>query len=205
MIAYLEGKVAYKDTTFAIIDIQGVGYQVRISIPTSTAIGINPTFKLHTYLQVREDAHILYGFADLAEKTLFLDLTSVSGVGANTAMVILSAMSLYEIRQAIASDNYKILQNVKGIGLKTAQRIVLELKDKIKREGIATGSTTSQAQDAPLSHTAQMLNAKNEALSALIALGVARATAEKNIETVIKKLGGDLSAEELIKQALRTT
>ncbi len=204
MIAYLDGKVAFKDTTFAIIDINGVGYQVRISIPTSTAIGDNKTFKLHTYLQVREDAHTLFGFADLAEKNLFLDLTSVSGVGSNTAIVILSAMSIYEIRQAIASDNYKILQNVKGIGLKTAQRIVLELKDKIKREGIG-GTSTATTQDTPISHTAKMLNAKNEALAALVALGVARATAEKNIETVIKKLGGDLSAEELIKQALRTT
>ncbi len=204
MIAYLEGKVAFKDTTFAIIDIQGVGYQVRISIPTSTAIGENKTFKLHTHLQVREDAHTLFGFADLAEKNLFLDLTSVSGVGSNTAIVILSAMSLYEIRQAIATDNYKILQNVKGIGLKTAQRIVLELKDKIKREGLG-GNSTTQIQETPTSHTAKMLHAKNEALSALVALGVARNTAEKNIETVIKKMGGDLSAEELIKQALRTT
>jgi holliday junction DNA helicase RuvA len=204
MIAYLDGKIAFKDTTFAIIDINGVGYQVRISIPTSTAIGDNKTFKLYTYLQVREDAHTLFGFADLAEKNLFLDLTSVSGVGSNTAIVILSAMTIYEIRQAIASDNYKLLQNVKGIGLKTAQRIVLELKDKIKREGVG-GNSTTITQDAPTSHTAKMLNAKNEALSALVALGVARATAEKNIETVIKKLGADLSAEELIKQALRTT
>jgi Holliday junction DNA helicase RuvA len=174
--------------------VQGVGYQLRISLPTFSLLEVGKKVKLHTHLQIREDAHTLFGFNDLAEKKLFLDLVSVSGVGANTAMIILSSMSAKEIQEAIVSENLRVIQGIKGIGVKTAQRLILELKDKIKKENAELGST-NPAQVGSL--------AKAEALQALIALGLAKPLAEKNLEAISKKMGDSLTVEEYIKYALR--
>lgn len=195
MFAYIEGTLVQKEATFAIIDVQGVGYQLRISLPTFSALEVGKKTKLHTHLQIREDAHTLFGFQDLGEKKLFLDLVSVSGVGANTAMIILSSMSAKEIQEAIVTENLRVIQGIKGIGLKTAQRLILELKDKIKKENIELGSTLP-------AHAGSL--AKAEALQALLALGLTKPLAEKNLETISKKYGDSLTVEEYIKHALRS-
>ena len=194
MIAYLEGLVVHKEASFVILDLQGVGYQVRIALPTYAALEVGKKFKLHTFMQVREDAHTLFGFKELAEKKIFLDLTSVSGIGANTALVILSSLSITEIKNAIASENVSTIQGIKGIGLKTAQRIILELKDKILKENVDIG-TTSPANIGSL--------VRAEALQALIALGISKLVAEKNLEAIAKKHGTDLGVEDLIRYALK--
>ncbi len=195
MFAYIEGVLVQKEATFAIIDVQGIGYHLRISLPTFSMMEVGKKAKLHTHLQVREDAHTLFGFIDLAEKKLFLDLVSVSGVGTNTAMIILSSMSAKEIQEAIATENLKVIQGIKGIGIKTAQRLILELKDKIKKENIELGSASP-------AHIGSL--AKAEALQALLALGLTKQLAEKNLDTVAKKHGDALTVEEYIKYALRT-
>lgn len=194
MFAYIEGVLVQKEATFAVLDVQGVGYHLRISLPTFSALEVGKKVKLFTHLQVREDAHTLFGFRDLAEKKLFLDLVSVSGVGANTAMIILSSHTAQEIQQAIVSENLRLIQGIKGIGIKTAQRLILELKDKIKKENADLGSTLP-------ANTASL--AKAEALQALIALGIAKPLAEKNLEAITKKFGDNLTVEEYIKHALR--
>jgi Holliday junction DNA helicase RuvA len=194
MIAYLEGILIQKEPTFVILDVGGVGYQVRIALPTFSALEVGKRSKLQTYLLIREDAHTLYGFLDIVEKKLFLDLLSVSGVGANTAMLILSSLSTSEIQSAIVNEKVNVIQSVKGIGLKTAQRLILELKDKIKKENLdAVGLV--QAGSPSL--------AKSEALQALLALGLTKIMAEKNIETICKKHGDNLSVEEMIRYALK--
>ncbi len=137
MIAYLKGKLVHKDPTFVIIDISGVGYQVKISLQTYTKIKDEEHIMLLTYLHIKEDAHTLYGFKEEAEKKLFLNLTSISGVGPSTGLMILSSLSAEELETAIVSEDYRTIQNVKGVGAKTAQRIVLELKDKIKKESFS--------------------------------------------------------------------
>ena len=194
MFAYIEGVLVQKEATFAVLDVQGVGYHLRISLPTFSALEVGKKVKLFTHLQVREDAHTLFGFRDLAEKKLFLDLVSVSGVGANTALIILSSHTAQEIQQAIVSENLRVIQGIKGIGIKTAQRLILELKDKIKKENADLGSTLPAS-------TASL--AKAEALQALIALGIAKPLAEKNLEAITKKFGDNLTVEEYIKHALR--
>ena len=197
MIAYLNGKIAQKDAAFVIMDVGGVGYEVKISLQTYAALP-NPgeAAKIFTYQQIREDAHVLYGFSEPDEKTLFLDLISVSGVGAATALIMLSSLSAPEIKQAIASENLKVIQTIKGIGAKTAQRILIDLKDKMKKENLlfptisgAAGVANSQA--------------RSEALAALIMLGIPKPAAEKSVDTIIKREGEQISVEQLIKLALR--
>jgi holliday junction DNA helicase RuvA len=197
MIAYLNGKIAQKDAAFIVMDVGGVGYEVKISLQTYAALP-NPgeAAKVFTYQQIREDAHVLYGFAEPDEKTLFMDLISVSGVGAATALVMLSSLSAPEIKQAIASENLKVIQTIKGIGAKTAQRILIDLKDKMKKEGVplvASASTVAGANS----------KARSEALAALIMLGIPKPAAEKSVDTIIKREGEDISVEQLIKLALR--
>ncbi|MBW3469918.1 Holliday junction branch migration protein RuvA [Arthrospiribacter ruber] len=198
MIAYLKGKLVHKDPTFVIIDISGVGYLVKISLQTYTKIKDEEHIMLLTYLHIKEDAHTLYGFKEEAEKKLFLNLTSISGVGPSTGLMILSSLSAEELETAIVSEDYRTIQNVKGVGAKTAQRIVLELKDKIKKESFS---------DSP-QMTAGFIKSNNkikeEALQALITLGFPKASAEKNIAAVLKKTGTDISLEELIKASLKT-
>ena len=197
MIAYLDGKLAYKDPSYVIIDIGGVGYQVKISLQTYAALhNTGERCKLHTLLIVREDSHTLFGFHEAEEKILFEDLTSVSGIGPSTALVMLSSLSSAEIKQAIVSDDVKTIQSIKGIGLKTAQRTIIELKDKLKKDNIIGGITPSMF---------DLVNTKvrNESLAALVMLGIPRATAEKSIDTILKREGNDITVEQLIKLALR--
>jgi Holliday junction DNA helicase RuvA len=197
MIAYLSGKLNYKDPAYAIIDVGGVGYEVKISLQTFSALPPpNETCKLFTYLQIREDAHILYGFSEPDEKVLFLDLISVSGVGSVTALIMLSSMSSAEIRQAIVNEDVKTIQTVKGIGGKTAQRVIIDLKDKIKKENLLSPQQPSLLQTTNN-------KTRSEALAALVMLGIPKPTAEKSIEAILKREGDNITVEQLIKFALR--
>lgn len=195
MIAYIDGKLTHKSPTYVIIESYGVGYQIKISLNTYSQIPDQERCKLHTYLHIKEDAHTLFGFSEFAEKKLFLDLISISGVGPGTAVMILSYLTPKEITEAIIGEDVKTIQSIKGIGAKTAQRIILELKDKIKRENI-TSETTN------LSVTRRN-SIKDEALTALIMLGVTKSVAEKNLDIVLKKTGADITLENLIKHSLR--
>ncbi|MCL4164414.1 UNVERIFIED_CONTAM: hypothetical protein GTU68_054602, partial [Idotea baltica] len=131
MFAYINGKLAHKDPTFVIIDIQGVGYEIKISLHTYGQIKDQENCKLFTYFYVKEDAQVLFGFANTHEKELFLQLLSISGVGPSTGLMVLSSLSPNEVEHAILSEDVRTIQGVKGIGAKTAQRIILELKDKV--------------------------------------------------------------------------
>lgn len=198
MIAYLKGKLVYKDPTFVIIDISGVGYHVKISLQTYSKIKDEEHIMLLTYLNIKEDAHTLYGFKEENEKRLFLHLISISGVGPNTGLMILSSLSSDELETAIAQEDFRTIQNVKGVGAKTAQRIVLELKDKIRKDVLLE---QGQVQSGFIGVNNKI---REEALQALITLGFPKATAEKNIAAVLKKTGSEISLEELIKASLKT-
>jgi holliday junction DNA helicase RuvA len=197
MIAYLKGKLAYKDPTFVIIDISGIGYQVKISLQTYTQIKDEEQIMLLTFQHIKEDAHTLYGFKEESEKKLFLNLISISGVGPNTALMILSSLSSDELEHAIIQEDVRTIQNVKGVGIKTAQRIILELKDKITKE--ASGSSAIQV--SAFGKTSNKI--KEEALQALLTLGFPKLAAEKNIAAVLKKSASEISLEELIKASLK--
>jgi holliday junction DNA helicase RuvA len=197
MIAYLNGRLVIKDPTYVIIDVGGVGYHVKISLQTYSKIKDEEQIRLLTYLQVKEDAHTLYGFKEESEKRLFLLLISINGVGANTGLMILSSLTTEEVEHAILSGDVGTIQAVKGIGAKTAQRIILELKDKITKSNTSeTGST--------LGFLKQNNKIQEEALQALITLGFPKAVAEKNIAQVLKKTTGEISLENLIKASLKT-
>ncbi len=194
MIDFLRGKLAFKEPTFVIIDVNGVGYHVHISLNTFSEIKDKEDIKLLTYFHVREDAQVLFGFSSGAEKLMFQYLISVNGVGPNTALVVLSYLPPEELRSAIIREDAAALQAVKGIGGKTAQRIILELRDKVKKDG------GDQTPGIPgfVGNTV-----RNEALSALITLGIAKPAAEKSIDTVLKRAGNTISLEDLVKQALK--
>lgn len=197
MIAYLKGKLAYKDPTFVIIDISGVGYQVKISLQTYSQIKDEEQVMLLTYLHIKEDGHTLYGFKEESEKKLFLNLISISGVGPNTALMILSSLNADELEYAIIHEEVKTIQNVKGVGIKTAQRIILELKDKVKRDALGDSIIL------PSAFGKSNNKVREEALQALLTLGFPKAAAEKNIAAVLKKSGPEISLEELIKASLK--
>ncbi len=200
MITYLDGKLAHKDPAYVIIDVGGVGYEVRISLQTFGALrDTGERCKLNTYLSIREDAHLLFGFYEMDEKKLFLDLISVSGIGANTALMMLSSLSAAEIRHAILSENLRVIQSIKGIGSKTAQRVILELKDKLKKDSYATGAGAGSLNIPGRANN----TVRNEALSALVTLGIARNVAEKSIDAILTKEGDQVTVEQLIKLALR--
>ena len=196
MIAYVNGTVTYKDPAYAIIDVNGIGYEIRISLQTYTSLPeCGERCKLVTYLNIREDAHILYGFWGIDEKKLFLDLIGISGVGPATALVMLSSLSSNEIRQGIVDEDLRLIQSIKGIGSKTAQRVILELKDKIRKEEfVTTENKTFGTKPNTL---------RSEALAALITLGIPKATAEKGLDAIINREGQGMSVEQLIKLALR--
>jgi Holliday junction DNA helicase RuvA len=197
MMAYLNGKLVFKDPTYVIIDVGGIGYHVKISLQTFSKIKDEEQIRLLTFLHIKEDAHTLYGFSEESEKRLFLLLISINGVGANTGLMILSSLSTEEVEHAILSGDVATIQAVKGIGAKTAQRIILELKDKVGKAGSA-GSTT------PLGFLKGGNKIREEALQALITLGFPKALAEKNITSVLKKTNGEISLEDLIKASLKT-
>ncbi|MEO6284703.1 MAG: Holliday junction branch migration protein RuvA [Dyadobacter sp.] len=196
MIAYVNGTVVYKDPAYAIIDVNGLGYEVRISLQTYTSLPeLGERCKLVTFLNIREDAHILYGFWGNDEKKLFLDLIGISGIGPSTALVMLSSLSSSEIRQGIMDEDLRLIQSIKGIGSKTAQRVILELKDKIRKEDLVSTGTRSVDSSSG--------NIRSEALAALVTLGIPKATAEKSLDVIIKREGQTLTVENLIKLALR--
>lgn len=198
MIAYLDGKLTYKDPTFAIIDIQGLGYEVKISLQTFSSLP-NPgeRCKLYTWLYIREDAHTLFGFSIPDEKELFLDLIGVSGIGPSTALVMLSSVSSQEIRHAIVSEDLKVIQSIKGIGGKTAQRVILELKDKMKKHALMNGDSVVSMANSSSNKI------RSEALAALVTLGIPKPAAEKSVDAILKAKGDEITLEELIKLALR--
>ncbi|WP_422354733.1 Holliday junction branch migration protein RuvA [Roseivirga pacifica] len=195
MFSYLNGKLAYKDPTFVIIDINGVGYDVKISLHTFSQIKDQENIKLHTYLHIKEDAHTLFGFAEDKEKKLFLQLISISGVGPSTGLMVLSSLGPHETEQAILSEDVRTIQGVKGIGAKTAQRIILELKDKVGKD-----SDSDSLINIPSSNRNAI---RNEALAALVTLGINKNAAQKSIDKILKQNSGDLSLEDLIKLALK--
>jgi Holliday junction DNA helicase RuvA len=192
MYAYLQGKFTLKNPAQVYIDINGVGYEVNISLNTYTHIQNSESGKLYTYLQVKEDAHTLYGFYDRGEKEMFIQLISVSGIGAATARMMLSHLKPDEVSTAIQSGNVKLLESVKGIGKKTAERLVLELRDKVNKSDsifhipALTGNSIQQ-----------------DALNALVALGITRVQAEASIKKVSLSDTTIINLEELIKKALK--
>lgn len=196
MIAYIDGKLTHKEAAYVIVEANGVGYEIKITLNTYSHLKDGERCKLLTHHHVREDAQTLYGFLEASEKKMFLDLISVSGIGPNSAMTILSSTDPDELHTNITSENVKAIQAIKGIGAKTAQRLILELKDKLKKDVPASANNLLTK---PSHNTL-----KNEALSALVILGIPKNVAEKSIDAVLKREGHDVPLETLIKLALKT-
>jgi holliday junction DNA helicase RuvA len=192
MFAYLKGTFTLKTPTVVHVDVHGVGYEVQVSLNTYSKIEHLSEGTLYTHLLVREDAHILYGFFGKVEKEVFLQLLSVSGVGASTARMMLSSLQPEEVARAILSGNEVLLESVKGIGKKTAQRIVLELRDKISK-------TTTDGNISTLTHN----TLEQDALTAMTALGIARNAAESAIKKARQTNTEFDQVQELIKAALK--
>lgn len=192
MIAQIKGKLIEKTPTYVVIDCNGVGYQLNISLNTFSKIGNDENCLLLTHYVVREDAHLLYGFKEKSERELFRQLISVSGVGSSTAMMILSSLSPDETKIAIISGNVTVLKSVKGIGLKTAERIIIDLRDKVgKSDGTEIFSSFSNN------------TIKDEALSALVMLGFSKLPADKALTKIMVE-NSNLTVEELIKRTLKS-
>ena len=196
MIEYLRGELAEITPALAVIDCNGVGYGIHISLNTYSAIQGKKSVKLYIYEAIREDAHVLFGFSTKQERELFLLLISVSGIGGNTARMILSALSPAELCNVISSGNEKLLKGVKGIGLKTAQRIIVDLKDKIAATGMET-VTGSVATLSPAN-----TEVYDEAIAALMMLGFAQAPSQKVVTAILKE-EPELTVEKVIKLALK--
>lgn len=192
MIAFVRGKYAVKTPARVVVDVNGVGYDLQISLNTYSAISNQDSGQLFTYLHITENAQTLFGFAELAEKELFLQLISVSGVGASTARMMLSGMRPEEIIRAIVQGNTRQLEGIKGIGKKSAERLIVELRDKLGKQSIEQSI---------------MLNGKpdpnSDALHALMALGIGRPVAEQALKKTMATLTENASLEEIIKQALK--
>jgi len=193
MYAYIDGKLTHKSPSYVIIEAGGVGYHINISLNTYSRLGDAERCKLYTWLHVKEDAHTLYGFFDEGERRLFLHLISVSGIGSGTGMMMLSAITPVEIQAAIIKGDVPLIQRIKGIGPKTAQRLVLELQDKLKKDGPDTLIAV------PANKTV-----KDEALSALVMLGFPKNAAEKVLDQELNKNSNNLTVEQLIKYALKS-
>ncbi len=191
MITHIQGRLVEKNPTDVVIDCNGVGYFINISLHTFSELPTSENVKLFTHLIVREDAHILYGFTSVAEREIFRLLISVSGVGASIARTMLSSLAPEQVLDAIAQNDIATIQSVKGIGTKTAQRVVLDLKDKILKvyglSSISAGTSNTN---------------KNEALSALETLGFVRKQSEKAVDSIVKE-NPQASVEMIIKQALK--
>ena len=192
MYAYLEGKFTLKNPAQVYVDIHGVGYELNISLNTYAHVHNLEQGKLYTYLQIKEDGHTLYGFFDKGEKEMFIQLISVSGVGAATARMMLSHLKPDEVSKAIVQNNVKLLESVKGIGKKTAERLVLELRDKVNKA----------ANDLTIPATAGN-RLQQDALNALVSLGISRPQAETAIQKIIQVDSDITNLEELIKKALK--
>jgi Holliday junction DNA helicase RuvA len=193
MYAYIKGDVTFRSPTFVVLETGGVGYHIHIPLSTFSWLEGKDQVMLYTHFQVREDAHTLYGFGTQAERNLFIALLGVTGVGATTAQLILSSMSVDEVRAAVIGEQAQLLQKVKGIGAKTAKQIILDLKDKLQRE--AGGS--------PVILPTGGYDVREEALSGLMALGFNRATVQKAVQMVFEQDPGVQRVEEVIKRALK--
>ena len=196
MIHHLNGRLVEKTPTYVVIECGGVGYQVNISLNTFEQIGADEQLKLHTHLVVREDAQILFGFAQAEERELFLLLLGVSGVGASTARMILSSMDVNQAKLAIQSNDVNAMKSVKGIGAKTAQRIIIDLQDKLGALEPQFGEVSTQSLTA---HN----NSRQEALIALTTLGFDRNRCEKTLDQILKEKPTMAAVEDLIKDALK--
>jgi holliday junction DNA helicase RuvA len=192
MIAFVKGNFVQKTPAQVLVDVNGVGYEVQISLNTYTAIQALPAGLLHTYLHIREDAHVLYGFSDTREKELFIQLIAVNGIGAATARVMLSSMKADEISRAVVQGNVKLLESIKGIGRKTAERVVLELRDKLAKQVNDTNIA------ALVNNTLEQ-----DALNALLALGIGRQAAEQAVKKVLSSSPDSEKIEDIIKKALK--
>lgn len=193
MIAYLQGKITFKSPAVLHLEVDGVGYEVLISLHTYSRVQNLQECRLHTYLHIREDSHTLYGFFEEAEKVIFLHLIGVSGVGASTARMILSSVRPAELQGAILTENEALLEKIKGIGSKTAKRIILELKDKMLR-----------IQDVRQINAPGYNTIQDDALNALVALGISRNAAEQAVAKVLKQEPQLQELEELIKKSLKS-
>lgn len=193
MINHLNGKLIEKHPTHLIVECGGVGYFVNISLNTFEKIPSREAIKIFIHLSIREDAHVLFGFAEESERVMFRQLISVSGIGPSTAVLILSALGPHQIKEALLNEEVSLLQTIKGIGGKTAQRMVVELKDKMEKD------TKIQ-----LSITGPQSSIKKEALAALQVLGFDRKRIEKTIDRVIKTNPEEVKVEMVIKQVLKS-
>jgi Holliday junction DNA helicase RuvA len=192
MYSYISGKLVFKCPTYVVIDAGGVGYHINISLNTYSKLADAEACRLYTWMHVKEDAHTLYGFAEEGERRLYLHLISVSGIGPSTGRMILSSITPDEIQTAIVKGDVPLIQKIKGIGPKSAQRIILELQDKLKKEGPDTLTAM------PVIHTV-----KDEALSALVMLGFAKNAAEKVLDQGMRT-EQKFTVEQLIKFALKS-
>jgi len=191
MITHLKGKLVEKSPTNVVIEVNGIGYWVNISLTTFSQIPDNENIKLFTHLQIKEDSHSLYGFYSKKERDIFRLLISVSGVGTSTARTMLSSLNPNQVVEAISSNNVSIVQSVKGIGSKTAQRLIIELKDKILK-----------IYDLDETYVNSNNTTREEALSALEVLGINKKSSERLVDNIIKE-NQDISVEEIIKETLK--
>ncbi|MBN8719283.1 Holliday junction DNA helicase subunit RuvA [Hydrobacter penzbergensis] len=192
MIAFVRGQFVVKTPARIVVDVNGVGYDLQVSLNTYAAISNKESGLLFTYLHITENAHTLYGFAELAEKELFLQLISVSGVGATTARMMLSGMKPEEITRAIVQGNTRQLESIKGIGKKSAERLIVELKDKLGKQALQGPAM------AGMPHSVDA-----DAVHALVALGIGRPMAEQAVKKTMGSLAADASLETIIKEALK--
>jgi Holliday junction DNA helicase RuvA len=193
MYAYIDGKLTFKCPAYVVIEAAGVGYHIHISLNTYSALKDQERCKLFTWLSVKEDSHTLFGFADEGERKLFLHLISVNGIGPNTARMMLSSITPQEIEEAIIKGDINEIKRIKGIGPKSAQRLIIELQDKLQKDGSGTLISVK------VNNTS-----KEEALSALVMLGFMKNTAEKAVDAAIKSTSDLLSVEQIIKITLKT-
>lgn len=196
MIAFIEGKIQESDPTHVVIAASGVGYHIHISLNTYTEIKDMDSVRLYTHFHVKEDIQSLYGFSKTRERDTFRLLISINGVGPNTALMVLSTLNATELQSAVLNNDVKTIQKVKGIGGKTAQRIILELKDKFSAQG--------NNQEIDTSSHASYNMVKEEAFTALVTLGIPKSTAQKSLDLAIKTADNTITVEELIKRALKT-
>ena len=191
MITHLKGKLVEKSPTNVVIEVNGIGYWINISLTTFSQIPDNENIKLYTHLQIKEDSHSLYGFYSKKEREIFRLLISVSGVGTSTARTMLSSLDPQQVVEAISSNNVSIVQSVKGIGSKTAQRLIIELRDKILK-----------IYDLDETYVNSNNTTRDEALSALEVLGINKKSSERLVDNIIKE-NQDISVEEIIKETLK--
>jgi Holliday junction DNA helicase RuvA len=194
MIAFVRGKFNFRSPAQVIVDVNGVGYELQISLNTYQTVQGKDSGQLYTYLHITENAQTLFGFGDMAEKELFLQLISVSGVGAATARMMLSGMKPEEITKAIIQGNTKQLEGIKGIGRKSAERLILELRDKLGKVSLESTSLPGG-----------FVTVEQDALYALVSLGIAKGSAEQALKKITQQQGNqNISVEELIKQVLKS-